>query len=347
MKLKTLLLASAAAMIAVSAQAADLLADETEAVPTPAPAVAGNTGTSVCDALGAGFFYIPGTETCLKIGGAVESRVGYASLANGAWRDGYATVEARMDIDTRTESEFGVIGSKFRVSLNHGLIATPFLNTDRSVGLELAYITVGPAFIGYKETLFNTNVAYGDTLDIENWIGGYSNTLTTGFLVDNLGGGFYVGGAIEGAGRSQWAGAVTGLDDLDFVARTGIAGQSWGGSDLSFIHSKTNDTWMVKSTTDFNVLDGTQARFTAAYLDVANDDAVLIGLGAKQALTEQVSAFAGGAYLVNKTLSNPWLANVGVVYTPVVGFDVSGEFGYGDLLGTDSYNTTVKFTKSF
>jgi len=64
---KSLLLGSAAAVVAVSAgYAADL----------PSKKAAPASYVKVCDAYGAGFFYIPGTDTCLKIGGKV--RVDYA-----------------------------------------------------------------------------------------------------------------------------------------------------------------------------------------------------------------------------------------------------------------------------
>ena len=60
MKLKTLLLSSAAVFTVVgSAQAADLMVAE------PVDYV------QVCDAFGTGYWYIPGTTTCLRIGGQV------------------------------------------------------------------------------------------------------------------------------------------------------------------------------------------------------------------------------------------------------------------------------------
>jgi hypothetical protein len=67
MRLKTLLLGTAAAFaVAGGAQAADL------AVADPVDYV------KVCDVFGTGFFYIPGTDTCLKIGG-------YAKLEARWW----------------------------------------------------------------------------------------------------------------------------------------------------------------------------------------------------------------------------------------------------------------------
>ena len=66
MKLKTLLLSSAAAFAVVGgAQAADL------SIAEPVDYV------KVCDAFGAGYWYIPGTDTCLKIGGYVQFDVNF------------------------------------------------------------------------------------------------------------------------------------------------------------------------------------------------------------------------------------------------------------------------------
>jgi hypothetical protein len=71
MKLKSLLLGSAAALVAVTgAQAADMpIAEPVEYV-------------RICDAFGTGFFYIPGTDTCLKISGYVRIEV-YAGDRTG------------------------------------------------------------------------------------------------------------------------------------------------------------------------------------------------------------------------------------------------------------------------
>src|SRR5215217_437169 len=64
MNIKSLLLGSAAALIAVSgARAADAVV---VAEPEPAEYV------KICDVYGSGYFYIPGTETCLRIGGYIR-----------------------------------------------------------------------------------------------------------------------------------------------------------------------------------------------------------------------------------------------------------------------------------
>ena len=61
---KNIILGSGAALVSVAAaQAADL----------PAKRVVPVEYVRICDAYGAGFFFIPGTQTCLKIGGRVRA----------------------------------------------------------------------------------------------------------------------------------------------------------------------------------------------------------------------------------------------------------------------------------
>ena len=65
----TLLLASAAGLVwAAGAQAADL----------PSRKAAPVEYVKVCSAYGAGFFYIPGTDTCVKLGGYVRAEYEYS-----------------------------------------------------------------------------------------------------------------------------------------------------------------------------------------------------------------------------------------------------------------------------
>ncbi len=74
MKLKSLLLGSAAVFVAVSgARAADAIIVEPEPVEY----------VRVCDAYGAGWWYIPGTETCIKFSGDVRIQYGATHYHDG------------------------------------------------------------------------------------------------------------------------------------------------------------------------------------------------------------------------------------------------------------------------
>jgi Porin subfamily len=110
---RTFILGTAVALVALGgAQAADL--------PVKAKAV---EYVRICGLYGAGFFYIPGTDTCIKLGGYVRADTtinGAGSHGQPAWsgdsgqqnrfRD-YFISRARMalTVDTRTASEYGVV----------------------------------------------------------------------------------------------------------------------------------------------------------------------------------------------------------------------------------------------
>ncbi|MBB4373691.1 hypothetical protein GGD63_006514 [Bradyrhizobium sp. cir1] len=113
---KSLLLGSAAGLIAVGgAQAADL--------PVKAKAV---EYVKICSLYGAGFYYIPGTDTCIKLGGYLRAEVALGTnsvygMATGTPAgahnrlSNYYTWRAREDlnIDTRTATEYGVVRTFF------------------------------------------------------------------------------------------------------------------------------------------------------------------------------------------------------------------------------------------
>ena len=71
--IKSLLLGSTAVVAGVAvAQAADL----------PSRKAAPAEYVKICDAYGAGFFYIPGTDTCLRVGGYVRAEYAYDQAVN-------------------------------------------------------------------------------------------------------------------------------------------------------------------------------------------------------------------------------------------------------------------------
>src|ERR1700730_8499259 len=103
----------------------------------------------ICDAYGAGFFYIPGTDTCLRIGGLALTElrgfdpsftiVGPLFYGNGAQHFGAGFVSlpseysyarsrgslafaalGRVDLDSRTQSPWGTLRSFIRVDAFYG-----------------------------------------------------------------------------------------------------------------------------------------------------------------------------------------------------------------------------------
>src|ERR1700694_2980646 len=110
MVIRSFILGSAAALVAAGgAQAADLPVKAVEYV-------------KICSEYGAGFWFIPGTDTCIKLGGYLRADVTFNGSVHGqpAWNGDlgeqnryhdYYAARSRMalTVDTRTASEYGVV----------------------------------------------------------------------------------------------------------------------------------------------------------------------------------------------------------------------------------------------
>jgi hypothetical protein len=150
--IKGLILGSAAGLLAMgSAQAADL--------PVKAKAV---EYVKICSLYGAGFYYIPGTDTCIKIGGAIRLDVAFNGNVYDApfWQGGtggnnlstkdYFVSRERINLttDTRTASEYGVVRTYSNVQMdfsqNREAISGGFIEVDYAF-IQFAGFTMGKA----------------------------------------------------------------------------------------------------------------------------------------------------------------------------------------------------------
>jgi hypothetical protein len=153
---KSLLLGSAAGLVAVAgAQAADL--------PVKAKPV---EYVRVCSLYGAGFWYVPGTDTCLKIGSYIREQVEW-NAGNGGTPIGLGTggdvgagrftrtdtsqlsmrTRVGLSVDLRTQTEYGTLRSYFeggfQTSANNGSAPTnDVVYFDRGF-IQFAGLTAG------------------------------------------------------------------------------------------------------------------------------------------------------------------------------------------------------------
>ena len=142
MNIKGLLLGTAAAFAVVSgAQAADAIV---AAAPEPMEYV------KVCDAFGTGYFYIPGTETCLKIGGLVRWQVGYGnnppllgSTNPGYKWSSYTGSHYRLSIDAKNSTEVGTVYSFIQIRGYNGSVPGNGINTGTNYNGNVAYFYAG------------------------------------------------------------------------------------------------------------------------------------------------------------------------------------------------------------
>jgi hypothetical protein len=145
---KSLLLGSAAGLVAVAgAQAADL--------PVKAKPV---EYVKICSIYGAGFFYIPGTDTCIKIGGWVRAEYGFQTGNSSVqYNQGATGRNNRIDspeynmrarwvtsIDVRTQTEYGTLRAYSRAGFQTttGETAQGRIYTERGF-LQFAGFTFG------------------------------------------------------------------------------------------------------------------------------------------------------------------------------------------------------------
>ncbi|MCK1306526.1 porin [Bradyrhizobium sp. 45] len=109
--MKGIILGSAAMFVGAGAQAADL--------PVKAKAI---EYVKICSLYGAGFYYIPGTDTCIKLGGYLRAETtfnttGHFDVASGFQQGArnrlsdYYNARSRQELtfDTRTATEYGVV----------------------------------------------------------------------------------------------------------------------------------------------------------------------------------------------------------------------------------------------
>ncbi|MCM2434116.1 porin [Agrobacterium rosae] len=145
MNIKSLLIGSAAALAAVSgAQAADAIV---AAEPEPLEYV------RVCDAFGTGFFYIPGTETCLKFGGYVRFQTNFGRDLSGT-SDWDSFTRAQFEVDTRTDTELGALRGfiGFRGNADGGSAASSSVFVDQAF-IELGGLKVGKFYSWWDDGL--------------------------------------------------------------------------------------------------------------------------------------------------------------------------------------------------
>ncbi len=159
MNIKSLFLSSTAAFLAISgAQAASTV------IPEPEPV----EYVRVCDAYGKGYFYIPGTETCMRLSGNVRADflggddVDATTDAALAKKRKTYSVSSRLTLvfQAASETEMGTLRSYARIYSSWGDGAN-----KAGATLSAAYIELGGFRVGLDDTIFNS------------WTGGYGNVL--------------------------------------------------------------------------------------------------------------------------------------------------------------------------
>ena len=188
---KSVLLGSAAGLVAVTAgQAADL--------PVKAKPV---EYVKVCSLYGAGFYYMPGTDLCIKVGGWVRGEVVYGGNGNMVWGPFNANANSRatnnttfrargyITTDVRSQTEYGTVRGYLSVGLNtndNGLQVASLVDSANRAFVQWAGMTAGIAisfYDYYDSAAFQYRAGYlpaSNTGDAGWFVWGYTAQLGGG-----------------------------------------------------------------------------------------------------------------------------------------------------------------------
>jgi len=368
MNIKSLLLGSAAALAAVSgARAADAVV---VAEPEPMEYV------RVCDVYGAGFYYIPGTETCLRVGGYVRYDIGIGEGGYGGWtnvldkKDAlngvldtndtyYKRARAALQLDARSETELGTLRAYMHLNFDYTNSGGELALTDAGstvAKMNHAYIELGGFRIGKTDSLFTTLVGYaGGVIEDDIIASGPYDTHQISYT--------YKGGNGFSAAISLEEGSGTAYTIDSYVPHVVVGAayeQAWGGVSGVIGYDSVYEEWAGKVRLDVNATE-TISLFIMAGYGTDDEDTLnrnyykpwggnwAVWGGATAKLNEKAALNLQASYADNKDVA--LVANV--AYELVPGFKITPEVAWnswhdndGNKLG-DGFGGFLRFQRNF
>ncbi len=362
MNIKSLILGSAAALVAAPAMAADLPVAE------PVDYV------RVCDAYGAGYHFIPGTDTCLKIGGYVRAEAQFNERFTRAVGNKF-NIWARgvVEFTAKEETELGTLVSYIEIQGDTDASGFEMTKAWLSLGgLYAGLITsasvvdhVGGMYLGDYDLGDQTVGAIGYNADLGNGVSAHiaieneivEDTTGNGILeagqtmpavaarikVDQAWGSASLGGVVRqvnylnAANDSDlgWAVAagITGKFDaltaaLNAVYSEGALGYTaWVNGHDSSTPGKLNDVWSISGMLKYAFADNAYGLVAAGYGEY------------------DVSGTAVGDY-------DEWQVTAEVGYTPVKNFTVKAGVlyknqDYARAADVDSWEGKIRLQRDF
>ncbi|WP_027057703.1 porin [Mesorhizobium loti] len=350
MNIKSLLLGSAAALIAVSgARAADAVV---VAEPEPAEYV------KICDVYGAGYFYIPGTETCLRIGGYIRYDIGVGDVGSF---DGAKTEDQRSGKDQSTyyknarfslktwtgqETELGTLKTYTETRINfgnHNNYISDNYAENKGISLNFAWIQLGGFRVGKDESAFNTFIGYAGNVINDTLVpyGGFDTNVLQYYF--DAGNGFSAVVSLEeGSGSASgtpgiYQASTSGNDSIDSYVPFVVGGvkytQGWGAVTGVAAYDSTWDEYSGKVRLDVNATSALSLFIMGGWGSDKNIDRNFY----KQ-WGGHWAVWGGGTYKFNEKTSFNLQASVdqdknygvaaNVAYDLVPGFTVTAEVDY-------------------
>ncbi|AYD00297.1 porin [Neorhizobium sp. NCHU2750] len=356
MNIKSLLLGSAAALAAVSgAQAADAIV---AAEPEPMEYV------RVCDAFGTGYFYIPGTETCLKIGGRVRFEADYADPYSPNSGGTYTNTRAELFLDTASDTEWGALKTSIVARFDYN--PKNSLSGDAGVGyfsgggfkdntrtrLIAANIQLGGFLVGLADSQYSSFINYaGDVIndDVISYGQFELNQMTYTF---DAGNGFSAYISLEDDGENKRDYIAASSDSPDFTGGVKYQTETFMvGVVAGYDESMEEGGIKAKVSGNIGALSlflmggwNTDGDSTNKFAPGWGDFAVWGGAGYK--FSDKVAANLQVAYA---DLNDKLAVTGNVQWTPVKGFLIQPEVSYTnwDKLDEDQWAGLVRFERKF
>lgn len=219
MTFKSFLLGSAAAFMSVSGASA---AEPITVAPEPMFEY-----VRICDVYGVGFYYVPGTEVCLRVSGYMRYDIGVGDLWGGVGNTGdetyYKRARFQLRLDARSETDLGTLRAYLAYNLQYTtntateitgvdlvdtdgdgvlepvLVTTDVWNARDNPAVEHAYIELGGFRVGATDSYFETFTNYASGVINDDVIPYGPEPFKTNQIsyTFNFGNGFTVGAAVE------------------------------------------------------------------------------------------------------------------------------------------------------
>ncbi|KQZ94235.1 hypothetical protein ASD64_05050 [Mesorhizobium sp. Root157] len=298
---------------------------------------------------GAGYYYIPGTETCLSIAGLVRYQISFDDRDDGWRKNAYA----RLDINAKSETEYGTLTGYIRFAATSadvgGLPGTP------DVYMEYATISLGGLSMGLSDSLYDVDV--GAEFDVS----GGPRVHFINYTFD-AGNGFSATVALEEENNN--------VDYVpNVVGRIGVS-QGWGTADLYVTYNDdddglwVDDAFTVKGVVAYKI----NPTITLTAMGIYESDLGYYSTGYEWSaaafleaqVSDRVSVGFGGQYFGNEfdglggTLSlDQWRVGGEVGYKITDGFATKLQVQYRDIddgiAGTDDGHVEgwLRFERSF
>lgn len=356
MNFKGALLVSAAAVLTASG----VHAADTVAIAEPETA----EYVRICDLYGAGYVYIPGTETCLRLGGFVRYDASFGD--GGRANDGRSATDRMTGEDQNTwkknarfslkmwtgqETELGTLKTYADVRFNFGNTDLTVDGTTTSNTLNFAWIQLGGLRVGKDETAYDTFIGYAGSVIQDSIIPyGIKNTNLISYYFDAGNGLSAVASLEEGSGAA---------DTIDSYVPHVVGGVKykgdWGAITAVGAYNSNWEEWAGKVRLDLNATEDLTFFAMAGYGSDNN-----VAKNFYKPWTGNFAVWGGGTYKVTKKVSlnaqvsytdeKDFAVAANVAYSIVPGYTITAEVDYFDnfdISSSDAFGGIVRFQRSF